>query len=152
MYFVSALVSVFHPNSSCAHCESGFSDRWECGLLLKGHKLAAEAAAAVVATTALSIIVNLKIGAATAAKGANLVPMASEVSKIHQCWMSSKVKIIFPMALHFRIFDLWCWRSDSGGSWGTTTLASTLLLFFVTLLDQVLCCTTTLPATMVGVA
>ena len=42
--------------------------------------MAAEAAVTVVvllATTALSIIVNLKIGlAATAAKGANLVPMA----------------------------------------------------------------------------
>ena len=69
MSFVSGLVSIFHPNLA-VHCAS---DRWECGLLLKGHKLAAEAA---VATTALSIIVNLKIGAATAAKGANLVPMA----------------------------------------------------------------------------
>ena len=45
--------------------------------------MAAEAAVTVVvvllATTALSIIVNLKIGlAATAAKGANLVPMAQK--------------------------------------------------------------------------
>ena len=89
-YFVSASleVSFFDDPNSQAHCgaaDSGFSEyRWECtGLLLKGHKLAAEAAVTVVvvllATTALSIIVNLKIGlAATAAKGANLVPMAQK--------------------------------------------------------------------------
>ena len=78
-YFVSASleVSFFDDPNSQAHCgaaDSGFSEyRWECtGLLLKGHKLAAEAAVTVVvvllATTALSIIVNLKIVlAATAA-------------------------------------------------------------------------------------
>ena len=85
-YFVSASleVSFFDDPNSQAHCGAESEYRWECtGLLLKGHKLAAEAAVTVVvvllATTALSIIVNLKIGlAATAAKGANLVPMAQK--------------------------------------------------------------------------